>query len=131
MDNAFPRVIQIGQSAFEFDYEHDLHINRADLDGEFCRQAEIFARYSTAYEFSVEHVGVLKLNLDRLMAHLDHQGRMEASSAGLSKFTEKMAENYVKGNASYLEAVTELLQAQRISGLLKQARDAIVQKKEM
>ena len=34
MDNAFPRVIQIGQSAFEFDYEHDLHINRADLDGE-------------------------------------------------------------------------------------------------
>lgn len=126
----FPEEIKIGNSVFTFDLNGDVAVNRADLDGEFCRQAELFAKYSTAYELALEKAALLELASDRLEAQLDHQGRVEALSAGL-KFTETMASNYVKGHADYYAAQEKLLHAQKIAGLLKQAKDAIVHKRDM
>jgi hypothetical protein len=126
----FPSKIVIEGHEHEFDLSADVRVNTADLNTEFCKQAELFARYSTGYELSLCETNKLELHIDRLRAQLDYQGRMEATSAGI-KFTEKMAEHYVNGHADFLVASEELLQAKKITGLLKQAKDAIVQKKDM
>ena len=126
----FPDKIVIEGKEYEFDLESDLKINDADLNSEFCKQAKLFAIYATAYERALHDSSLLKVKLDRLCAHLEYQGRMEATSAGI-KFTEKMADAYVNGHAQYLEANTELLKYQEIVGLLKHAKDAIVQKRDM
>jgi hypothetical protein len=126
----FPEKIVIGNSEFEFDLNNDVDVNRADLQGEFCKQAELFASYSTAYEFAAAQAAHLKVQLTRLEAHLDHQGRMEAKTGGV-KMTETMASNYVKGHADWLSAQEDLLQAQKITGLLKSAKDAMLHKRDM
>lgn len=129
-NNFFPDVIDIGNSEYALDLDEATQIRESDLNHEFCRQAELFATYGTAYELALYEVGLRKAELDRLSAHLDHRGRQEAKLAGI-KQTEKMADNYVKGHADYEAKTAELLDAQKVTGLLKQAKDAIVQKRDM
>ena len=126
----FPSKIIIQGQEFEFDFDSDLFVNRADLDSEFCEQAKRFATYSTGYEMALEESAKTKIELERLCAHLDHRGRMEAKTAGF-KMTDKMADGYVKGHVDYLAKNEELLHRQKITGLLKQAKDAMIHRKDM
>lgn len=133
----FDNTVSLNNIDYEFDFDGDIEINKSDLDREFSRQAAAFARYATGYELALHEEKLFKAARERLEAHLDHQGRMENSAMVDShgkpvvKMTEKMAENYVKGHAQYEEATLKYLQAQRITGLLKQGKDAMIQKQFM
>jgi hypothetical protein len=131
MDNIdFPSRIELGALEVDFDLDADLQINTTALTDEFSKQAILFARYSTAYELALFETNRIKAELSRFTAHVEHRGRMDASEAGM-KYTEKMSETYVNGNKDLHAMTLELLEAQKIAGLLKQARDAMVQKRDM
>ena len=114
----------------EFDLDDAVSIDLTNLDREFIRQAKLFARYSTAYEISLKEVSGLKADLDSVSAQVDVFNRKQAADSG-TKLTEKMAEHAIKGSVEFLRKNEELLCAQQITGLLKQARDAMIQKKDM
>ena len=126
----FPKTIIIGNVEYDTDLEDALSIQEANLNYEFCRQAELFAFYSTAYELALYDLGRKKVFLDQLMAQLDYKTRMEAKN-GAIKMTETMVEHTIKGSKEYLQSQEELLESTKLAGLLKQAKDAIVQKKSM
>lgn len=130
LSDMFPETIMLGELELKLDLAADLTINDVDLDGEFANQALTFAKYSTAYDISLKCASRVKAELDALAAQIDVAARKNASSSGI-KLTEKMADHTIKGNTEYLEKTDELLQAQQITGLLKSARDAMIQKKEM
>ncbi len=129
-DLLLPEIIEIGNTKYEMTQEADLAIQEVNLNYEYCRQAALFARYGTAYELALHAERKLKTALELTAARLDHQGRMEAKTAGV-KQTEKMAESYVKDRVDFQDATEEFQAAQKITGLLKQAKDAIVQKQNM
>lgn len=126
----FPDEITIGNSTYEMDLEADLSIHETDLNHEFCHQAEIFAKYSTAYELALYEAQIRKAALEVGAARLDYMFRMDAKEKNV-KMTEKMVENSVKAHEDFLALEQKLLQAQKITGLLKQAKDAIVQRRDM
>lgn len=126
----FPEVITLNGVDFEFNLDDDVSINNADLDREFTRQVELFARYSTAYELSMYEVSKHKMELDNLAANIDVAARKQADESGV-KLTVSMADHTIKGNLEYQAKQDELFQSQRTTGLLKQARDAMIQKKDM
>ncbi len=130
LSELFPEIITLDGNELRFDLEADLTIRDVDLDAEFIQQALTFARYSTAYEYSIKCASRIKAELDALIAQIDQHARLQAKETDM-KFTEKMAEHTIKGSTDFMEKNDELLQAQQITGLLKQARDAMIQKKEM
>lgn len=126
----FPEKINIGATEYTFNLPDALYINESDLNYEYCRQAELFAQYATAYEIAVREVRLKKAELDKVCAHLDRAGRQEMLAAGV-KFTEKMVEHFVKGHNEYFEKNKELVEAETLAGLLKEAKDAMLQKQYM
>lgn len=130
LSELFPGTIEIGGATLTCDLEADLSINSGDLDGEFMNQALLFAKYSTAFDIATKVTGRVKAELEALEAQVDRNARMEAVTNGV-KLTETMAKLTVKGNKDYLEKHAELLQAQQITGLLKSAKDAMLQRKDM
>jgi hypothetical protein len=126
----FPKTININGVEYDTDLEDALSIRETNLNYEFCRQAELFAFYSTAYELALFELGRKKVHLEQLCAQLDYKTRMEAKN-GAIKMTETMVEHTIKGSKDYLISQEEMLEVTKLTGLLKQAKDAIVQKKSM
>ena len=127
----FETTVTLNGKEYPLNLAEALEINESDLQSEYVRHATLFAFYATAYEMAVRDEKQLDMELDRLKAHLDAEGRNSAVSAALPKFTEKMAENYVVGNIRYKEKSEELIAAQYKAGILKAARDALVHRRDM
>lgn len=125
-----PSTVSINGVELDFDLEEDTQIDLSSLEMEATNQATRFAKYATAFAISEIVEKRLKMELEALSAKIDVRTRMEAKQAQI-KLTEKMAEHTVKGSKEYLEKNEELLQAQEITGLLKQAKDAMIHKRDM
>lgn len=114
---------------YESTLADDLRLDRMNLNEEFEKHAEKFAFYSTAYEICLDKERRAKAVLDRVYAILDSQARGDLAANGI-KATEKKIENMVVTAPDYLAAQDEYFEAQRLVGLLKSARDAMIHKKE-
>ena len=130
MITAFPDAIEIDGQMYDTPLEDDLYINEGNLSGEFVRHAQRFAFYATAFELSLRKEKELDFELDRMYAKIDYNVRMEARNASV-KITEKMVENSVITKEEYGEVFDELQQAKKNTGLLKQARDAMIHRRDM
>lgn len=120
----------VGSHTYESTLDEDLFINRNDLNSEFSSHAEKFAYYSTCFELASDKLRRYEVELKRLYAVLDANKRSELINAGV-KYTEKMIENSVITDDAYRALQDEALDAERQVGLLKAARDAMAQRKEM
>ena len=126
----FPDTIEIDGQEYTVDLSADLDINEGDLSSEFCKHAEKFAFYATAYELALRQDKKLHAKLDRQYAILDHSVRMEGKSSG-TKLTEKMVENSVITRPEYTELQEKLQEASEKTGLLKQDKDAMIHRRDM
>jgi hypothetical protein len=109
--------------------KEDLRIDRTNLDEEFIEHSSKYAWYSTAYELCLDKERRLKSELARAYAQLDVQARMSMKAQGI-RVSEKKVENMVITSKDYVELQEEYFNAQRMTGLLKAARDAMIHKKE-
>jgi len=124
----------------------DAKINESDLEGEFLRQAELFAWWATMTELAKDRVARTKTELLRKSAEIDHQFRSDwniresdrkqkadkAEEKYINhKYTEKMAENYVLHHDIYQSIENDLLEAKKQLGFLQAGRDALMVKKDM
>lgn len=125
-----PSTVSLRGVEIEFNLEADTQLDLSCLEHEACRQADVFAKYATAFAIAETEEKRVKIELEALTAKIDVRARMEANQANI-KFTEKMAEHTIKGSQEYLDKTDELLQAQNITGLLKQAKDAMIHKRDM
>jgi len=108
----------------------DSRINQGDLAGDFEHHPQVFARWATLYEMSLDYVERLKRGNERDYARLDHLVRMDGKASSV-KLTEKMVENTVITHPDYLESLNNYLGAKLTSGLLKAARDAMIHRRDM
>lgn len=123
-------VFTIGDNTFPNNLKEHLAVRNVPINDAFMDHAELFAWYATAYELAVDHESRLKVELKRKYALLDHKHRQDGKMAGV-KMTEKMVENTVITDPSYVQLENDYLSAQRNSGLLKAARDAMLQRRDM
>lgn len=124
------QTVAIGDKKYQFNLPHDLFINPGNLNGEFAEHSERFAWYSTAFELAQDWEKRLKVALERCYAQEDYKARMELTGAGI-KFTEKMIEATVTTSAAYMQLTDAYLEAQKNTGLLKAARDAMIHRRDM
>ena len=117
-------------SAFRSKLMHDLFIDVSDLSSEFSSQAIRFAQYAMDYEISCVEEDEAKADVASVAAQLDAQVRMDMTQGG-AKITEKKVENTVITSPIYNQALTKHLDAKRRAGMLKAARDAFAQRKDM
>jgi len=120
----------VGEITYTSELDDHLYINRTDLSVEFAEHSERFAYYSTCFELAADKLRRLEINLKRQYAVLDIQKRQEAHLSGL-KMTEKMVENSVIIDDTYVAMQDECMEAERELGVLKAARDAMAARKEM
>jgi len=107
----------------------DLDIDRLNLSEEFEKHSKRYAWYATAYELCLDKERRLKAELGRAYAHLDAQARANMTSNGI-RISEKKVENMVITASDYVALQEEYHEAQRMTGLLKAARDAMISKKD-
>lgn len=107
----------------------DLDIDRLNLSEEFENHSKRYAWYSTAYELCLDKERRLKSELARAYAQLDAQARATMKAQGI-RVSEKKVENMVITTPDYIEIQGRYLDAQRMTGLLKAARDAMIHKKD-
>lgn len=120
----------VGHVDYASTLDTDLYINRSDLSSEFAEHSSRFAYYATCFELAADKSRRLDIDLKRLYAVLDYQKRMEMRNADM-KTTEKMVENMVITDDNYVALQGDVLEAEKHLGLLKAARDAMAQRKEM
>lgn len=131
MSNTFlPDKIELGGVEYEFDIDGDLSVHESDLDMEYRRQSANFCRYATGYELALYEEKKHKAAMEVGAARLDHAFRMDAKEKNV-KMTEKMVENSVRAHVDYITLEEEFLQSQRKTGLLKEAKEAMIQKSHM
>lgn len=120
----------VGEDEFDSNLEEDLRVNPANLNDEFATHSEKFAWYATAYELAKDYEMQLKARVERLYAQLDYIVREEGRLAGI-KLTEKKVENSVITRDDYVRLYDLYIEAQKNTGLLRAARDAMIHKKDM
>lgn len=145
MKNEDKKVLAGKLEAFNFDiklngvnWENDIHdalsIDRTDLDSEFEKQPVNYAYYAYLHEVAKDQVNRQKHMLEILMAQVDHEVRTEAQFIRVqdpkAKFTETMFANMVKSNERVQKAQLELLDMQKMAGVLGSIKEGIAQKKE-
>lgn len=123
-------TFSIGEDQYPYDLAKDAKIVKQDLSGEFQSHAETFSFYATAYELALDHEARLKAQLDRIYAMEDYKCRTNASQANI-KLTEKMVENTVLTQDAYVDATNQYLEAKKNVGLLRAAKDTLIQKRDM
>jgi len=107
----------------------DLHIDRMNLSLEYELHSERFNWYATAYELALDKERRLKAELGRAYAHVDVKARENLKAAGI-RVSEKKVENVVITHELYREVQDQYFDAQRMVGLIKAARDAMIHKKD-
>lgn len=121
---------KIGDLTFpNFQREH-LDVRSKHIDDCFCEHAELFSWYATAFELALDLEVRSKEELARTYAVIDHKTRTDAKAAGI-KMTEKMVENTVITNPAYVESQSIYHDNKRNTGLLKAAREAMIQRRDM
>lgn len=110
--------------------DEDTQIDQGDLDSEFADQPRKFAWWAMVCELAKDRVAVLKTQLDRLYATVDHRVRTEAITNKV-KLTEKMVENSVITDPEYVNLQKEWLKARKDHAMLARGVEALAQRKEM
>ena len=123
-------VFKIGDETFPNNMREHLAIRNQPINEAFMDHADLFAWYATAYELALDHELRLKADLKRMYARVDAKTRQDAKMANV-KMTEKMVENTVITDPTYRAVEDDYLDAQRNAGLLKAARDAMLQRRDM
>lgn len=134
-DEIFDFHIKINNVDYRNTLGEDLRVDRTNLEAEFAQQPIKFAYYSTLYELARDKEDRVKRELETLYANIDAEKRAEAQQVLAQnpkfKYTEKMYENEVRTDERYDQKYNEYLQARKLTGLLKTAKEAFNQKKEM
>ena len=111
-----------------------LRIDRTNLEEEFAIQSECYAYYASMEAIAKDKRARLKHGLELLYAQLDAEKRAAAQAMQVQnpkfKYTEKMAENEVKGDKRYQIMLSDHLEADRLVNLLGAWRSAMDHKRE-
>ena len=109
--------------------QDDLSMDKLNLSHEFEIHSERYSFYATAYELCLDRERRLKAGLARAYAVLDVQARAQLKANGI-KIVEKKVENVVITSQQYVILQDDYFESQRMTGLLKAARDSMIHKKE-
>ena len=126
--------IKIDKVSYPNTFAEEILIDQTDLDAELVKQPERYGYYSQLAALAGGRKNLLKLELEQLIAHVDHEKRTHASHAQVQnpklKFTEKMYEHEVNTDKRVVEKKKELLQATLLTEQLKEFSIAIFARKD-
>lgn len=122
-------VFHVEDVDIESTLDVDVSLDRLRINDEFEDHARLFGWYATAYELAADRERRLKVDLERCYANLDPLARQHLEDAGVRP-SEKKVENIIITNSTYVEIQDDLLDAQKQTGLLKAAKEAMVVKKD-
>jgi hypothetical protein len=108
----------------------DVQFSDIDLDGAIREQASLFARYSTMHAEAAEQASSKKVLYEAIRARAAKTFREEAAKAS-TKVTDSLIEQEVTLNAQVLQARLEMIQADGILDLCKNALKAFEQRRDM
>jgi len=127
----FPDEFEIdGVTHAERNFDEDVTVNSACLNDEFVEHSRRFAYWSTLYELAAASEARLKTVMEQTYAHVDAMVRRDATASAI-KLTERMVTNSVITHELYKGVQEEFQDAQLTTHLLKVARDAMIQRKDM
>lgn len=126
----FIESFTIGKNTYRSTVDEDLFIDQTNLADAYAFHPKKFAFYSTGYELAVNHEAKLKVELERTYARMDEIARRMLADSG-KKFTETMVESVVITSEDYRFIQDAYLEAQKQTGLLRAARDAMIHRKDM
>lgn len=127
--------ITIGNVGYSNSIKEDLEINKDDLDSEFLNQSEKFAYYGTLSELAKDKLARRKRELDLLEAQIDGEVRIQASNIKAADPKVKITVDAIKaaivGDPRYQAKISEILDSQKMAGILNVAKEAFQQRKDM
>lgn len=129
MSTIYPKTFNIDGQEIESRFEQDVQLDRLNLNEEFETHSQQYGFYSTAYEICLDRERRLKAKLAQAYAHLDVQARANMKANGI-RVSEKKVENMVITSEDYVALQEEYFDAQKTTGLVKAAKEAMIHKKE-
>ena len=121
---------EIDGQTYTINPSEDIKIDRTNIDLEFITIAKTYHLYAELEAMADSNRRVLETQRDVLYAQLDEEKRSQALSSGTLKVTEKMVENMVITDKRYVAKVAELNKSDRITRILRAARDSIAVKRD-
>jgi len=117
------------ESASEGHIKKDLHIDFYNLEGEWLKQASLYAYYAGAFGDAIFRRDRLKQKLEVYRANLEHEVRSNPARLGDVKVTEAAIAAFITENETIQIIQRELDQADRDVNLYNTCRVAMDQKK--
>jgi len=126
---------KIDDVTYENNLQDDLKIDQTQLDREFVEQSEKYAYYATLAELAKDREARLESELKVLSARIDWEIRDQAAALQASntkvKLTEEMVKNQVIADSRIQTKNKELLEARKLAGMLRVAKESFLQRKDM
>lgn len=125
--------IKIGGTSYPNTISRDIRIDRSNLNAEFLRQPEVYAYYASMEAIAKGRAAHLKWQRDIVYAQVDaqvrNQARVEMAQDKSIKYTEKMYESQVKTHPDYQAVMIELIEMEKLAGILGGFRNALEHKR--
>jgi len=113
------------------EFEKDLKIDPNQLDVEAGMQGEIFFKWAEASVEALREKDLSKLTLGVKIAELSQRARLDPDSFGITRVTEGGINAAVQVHPEMIEAQENYIEVSKNAGLLKEATNAMEQRKRM
>jgi hypothetical protein len=111
-------------------FHEDVQFSDTDLDGAIREQASLFARYSALHAEAAEQASTKKAIYEVIRAKAAKKVREDAATAG-TKVTDSLIEQEVTLTGEVLNARLDMIRADSILDLCKNALKAFEQRRDM